>query len=163
MSEHQDEKWLDAQLRQAVDGTTPVFDAEAWKQKHAKEFQTLLRRSGQLDRSATSRTARLVLRSSMARLAIAAAVIVAVGILLVGRFVPGPVKPMAKSDPAGLQSPAQMVSMISLSAAFRRGGIDELDRQCERALERLGPRPNGVSMQELLKDISGIERERTSI
>ena len=163
MSERKDEKWLDNQLRRVVDGTTPVFDAEAWKQNHAREFQMLLGRSGQPDRSGTGRTVRLVLGSSAARLAIAAAVIVAVGILLVGRFAPGPVKPMAKSDSTGLQSPAQMVSMISLSAAFRRGGIDELDRQCDRALERLGPRPNSVSMQELLKDISGTEPERTSI
>ena len=163
MSQRKDEKWLDNQLRRVVDGTTPVFDAEAWKQKHSREFQTLLRRSGQTDQSGTSHTVRLVSRGSIGKLAVAATVIVAAGILLVGRFGPGPGQPTAKPDSVGLQSPAQMVSMISLSAAFRRGGIDELDRQCDRALERLGPRPNGVSMQELLKDISGLERERTSI
>jgi hypothetical protein len=163
MSERKDEKWLDNQLRRVVDGTTPVFDAESWKRKHSREFQTLLRRSGQPDQSGTSRTVRLVLRASTGRLAVAAAVIAAAGILLVGRFGPGPGRPVTAPQSVDLQSPARMVSLISLSAAFRRGGIDELDRQCDRALERLGPRPNSVSMQELLKDINGTEQERTSI
>jgi hypothetical protein len=30
-----------------------------------------------------------------------------------------------------------------------------LDKQCDRALERLGPRPTNVSMQELFKDLDG--------
>jgi len=163
MSERIDEKWLDNELRRVVDGTTPVFDAESWKQKHAREFEALLRRSEQPDQSGTRRTVRLVLRASMGKLAVAAAVIVAAGTLLVGRFGLGPGRPVMAPQSVDFQSPARIVSMIAFSAAFRRGGIDELDRQCDRALERLGPRPNGVSMQELLKDISGLERERTSI
>jgi hypothetical protein len=93
-----------------------------------------------------------MLRGSIGRLAIAAAVVATLGIFLIGRLEPVPDRPTARPDST---SPAQMVSMISLSAAFRRGGIDELDRQCDRALERLGPRPNSVSVQELLKDING--------
>jgi len=150
MNERKDEKWLDNQLQRAVDGTAPVFDAEAWKHKHAREFQTLLRRGGQPDQSGTNRTVWLVLSSPIAKLAIAATIIATAGILLVGRFGPGPDRPPAGFDPA---SPARLVSMIALSDAFRRGGIDELDRQCEQALERLGPRPSSVSMQEILKDI----------
>ena len=160
MNERKDEKWLDNQLQRAVDGTAPVFDAEAWKHKHAREFQTLLRRGGQPDQSGTNRTVWLVLSSPIAKLAIAATIIATAGILLVGRFEPGPDGPSARPAPA---SPAQMVSMISLSDAFRRGGIDELDRHCERALERLGPRLNSVSMQELFKDISSKDLERTNI
>jgi hypothetical protein len=154
MSERKDEQWLDEQLRRAVDGTTPVFDAGAWKEKHSREYQTLLHRSGQPDRSGTGRTIRLVLRSSTAKLAVAAAVVLAAGLLLIGRFEPGADRPVPDRPRDDLRSPAQMVSMISLSAAFRRGGIDELDRQCERAMEQLGPRPGSVSIQEVLKDIT---------
>ena len=152
MSEHKDEKWLDEQLQRVVNGATPVFDAQAWKRKYAREFQTLLGRSEQPSRSSTGRTVRLVFRGTIGKLAIAAAVLVAAGVLLVGRFAPAPVQPVPTSAPP---SPAQMVSMISLSAAFRQGGMEGLDRQCDRALERLGPRPNSVSVQELLKDING--------
>ena len=151
MSERKDEQWLDEQLRRAIEGTTPVFDAETWKQKHSQEFQTLRQRRTQPDRS---RAVRLVSRVSLAKLAIAAAVIAAVGLLLIGRLGPGPGEPVAGLPGNDFQSPARMVSMIALSAAFRRGGIDELDRQCERALEQLGPRPSSISMQEVLKEIT---------
>jgi len=155
MSEHKNEEWLDQQLQRAVNGTTPVFDAQVWKQKYAREFQTLLGRSGQPSRFGTSQTVRLVLRGSIGKLAIAAAVLATAGVLLVGRFGSTPVPPGSGPQPAAQQSPAQMVSMISLSAAFRSGGLEGLDKQCDRALERLGPRPNSVSIQELLKDING--------
>ena len=150
MSERKDEKWLDDQLQRAVDGATPVFDAQAWKRKYAREFQTLLGRKEHPSQSGTGHTVRLVLRGSLGKLAIAAAVLATAGVLLIGRFVFTPVQPVpALAQP----SPAQMVSIISLSVAFRQGGMEGLDKQCDRALERLGPRPNSVSMQDLLKDI----------
>jgi len=155
MSEHKDEKWLDEQLQRAINGSTPVFDAQAWKQKYSGEFQTLLDRGGQLNQSGARRTARVMLRGPISRLAVAAAVLVTAGILLVGRFGSAPVPPTSVPQPVAPQSPAQMVSMISLSAAFRQGGMEGLDKQCDRALEKLGPRPSSVSMQELLKDING--------
>jgi hypothetical protein len=155
MSEHKDEKWLDEQLQRAVDGVTPMFDAQAWKRKYAREFQILLGRSGQPNQSGTGRTVRVLLRGSTGRLAIAAAVLATAGVLLVGRFGPAPDGSTPARQPVASPSPARMVSMISLSAAFRQGGMEGLDQQCDRALERLGPRPNSVSMQELLKDIDG--------
>jgi hypothetical protein len=155
MSEHKDEKWLDERLQRAVDGATPAFDAQAWKQKYAREFQTLLGRSGQPNRLSTGPMVRLVLRGPIGKLAIAAAVIVAACVLLTGRFGSKPDGSTPVSPLAAQQSPAQMVSMISLSAAFRQGGMEGLDKQCDRAIERLGPRPSSISMQELFKDING--------
>lgn len=155
MSGHKDEKWLDEQFQRAVNGATPVFDAQAWKRKYAREFQTLQGRSAQPSQSGTGHAVRLILRGFMGKLAIAAAVLATAGILLLGRHGAVPVQPVAGLQPVARQSPAQMVSMISLSAAFRQGGMEELDKQCDRALERLGPRPNSVSMQELFKDLNG--------
>ncbi len=152
MSQRKDEKWLDQQLQRAVNGETPAFDAQAWKQKYAREFQTLLGRSGKPSPSGTGRAVRLVLRGSIGKLAIAAAVVATAGIFLIGRLEPGLDRPKARPDST---SPAHMVSMISLSAAFGQGGMEGLDKQCDRALERLGPRPTNVSMRELLKDIRG--------
>ena len=207
MSERKDEKWLDNQLQRAVNGSTPVFDAEAWKHRYAGEFETLLRRSGQPSRSGIGDMVRRVLkgyvrgshrqggslkaeglgdgwapvpdqspltgqaipklrlrlppvlthplRSSIGKIAIAATIIIAAGVLLVGRLGFTPDRPTPAPRPIAQDSPAQMVSMISLSAAFRTGGMEGLDKQCDRALERLGPRPTNVSVQDLLKDING--------
>ncbi len=155
MSEHKDEKWLDEQLQRAVDGVTPTFDAEAWKQKYAKEYEALLARSRQAGgRGKTSFTG-WVLKSQFGKVAIAAAIVITASVLVVSRSGSTSVPPGPGSLSRAQPSPAQMVSMISLSAAFRRGGIDELDKQCDRALKKLGPRPNSVSMQELLREMNG--------
>ncbi len=42
MSERKDERWLDDQLRRAIHGSTPQFDAQAWKAKHPDEYQNLV-------------------------------------------------------------------------------------------------------------------------
>lgn len=174
MSGRKDEKWLDEQLRRAVGSVTPTFDAEGWKRKYAGEFQTLLRRgqpsagcaphTNPQENAGVQRTpCILVLRRSVVKLAFAAAVLVGAGVLLLGRFGPRSEQPPGHPQQVVGQTPAQMVSMIALSTAFRRGGMEALDQQCERALEKLGPRPSSVSMQELLKDFSSTGKERTNI
>ena len=154
MNEHKDEKWLDEQLQRAVNGATPAFDAQAWKDKYAREYQMLITRRKRAVGWGLPHHGRLrILMGPFGKFAIAAAIIVAAGVLLAGRL--GPKPPTPGPQPVVQEAPAQMVSMISLSAAFRQGGMEGLDKQCERALERLGPRSTGVSMQALLKDISG--------
>jgi len=152
MSERKDKGWLDEQLRRAVNGATPAFDAEAWKQKYTREYKALLAGGKQTAGWGQPHSGRRILGVPFGKLAVAAAVLVAAGVLLLGRFGFTPVQPVPASAPP---SPAQMVSVLSLSAAFRQGGMEELDRQCDRAMERLGPRPGSVSMQELQKDING--------
>ncbi len=154
MSEHKDEKWLDAQLQRAVNGASPTFDAQVWKQKYAREYETLVGRSQQSVGWGKPHPTESLLRGLFGKVAIAAAIMIAAGVLLFGRFVGRPDASTPVSPVVAQPSPAQMISMISLSAAFRRGGIDELNKQCDRALERLGPRPTSVTVQELLKDIS---------
>ncbi len=154
MSEPKDEKWLKEQLQRAINGSTPVFDVKAWKQKYATEYETLLGRGKQKVERGLPHHVISILRGPFAKVAVTAAILLAAGILIVGRFGSTPVPPTPGSLPVTQQSPAQMISMISLSAAFRRGGIEELDKQCDRSLKQLGPRPTSVTVQELLKDIS---------
>lgn len=153
MSERKDEKWLDDQLQRAVHGSTPAFDAQAWKQKYAGEYQTLIARGRRTVGWGLPHRMVRIAKGPFGKVAIAAAILIAAGILLAGRF--GVTQPTLRPQATVQESPAQMTSMISLSAAFRSGGMEGLNRQCERAFERLGPRPSSVSMQELLKDING--------
>jgi hypothetical protein len=154
MSERKkDEKWLDEQLQRAVGASTPQFDAQAWKQKYAKEYEAILARGEQKVGWGLLCRATWILRSPFGKVAIAAAFVMGTGVLLTGRFATP--RPTAAPPVVAQPSPAQMVSMISLSAAFSLGGMEELDKQCDRAFEALGPRPSIVSVQELLKDING--------
>ena len=154
MSERKDEKWLDDELRRVVNTTRPEFDDEAWKEKYAKEYETLLARKQLAGRRDTGKPhrLRLIVHRPIGRLAVAASIILVVGLFLVRTEPPAP-KPVPPA--IAHAAPARMVSMISLSTTFRRGGMEALDKQFDRALDELGPRPNGALMADLLSDIEG--------
>jgi hypothetical protein len=146
MSERKDEKWLDNQLQRAIDGSTPAFDAEAWKRKHREEFRTLLARGKQ---DARSRWGKPHPTLWIGRLAVAAVVAVAVGLFVLGRNGHGPDKPPVSPGPVAESSPARMMSMMSLRMAYQRGGFDAVDRQLQDTLDEFRPRSSTVSVQEL--------------
>jgi len=150
MSERKDERWLDDQLRRAVHGDTPRFDAQAWKQKHAEEYQRLVARSagwGLPHRVGTGRWLRWGKPhpTTLIRLAVAAAIIMTIGLFVLRMH--RPEKPTSPSELAG-GSPAERMTMRSLSLAYEQGGFDELDRQLQNTLDEFGPRSSGVSLQE---------------
>lgn len=152
MSERKDEQWLDRQLQRAVDGTTPVFDAESWKQKHRDEYQELLSR-GRVARQSASHASpvRAVLGSWVGRLAVAATIAVAAGLFVLSRNGHGPEKQI---DPprAPTQAPARMMSMMSLRTAYQQGGFDALDRQLQNTLNEFRPRSSNVPIRELFRE-----------
>jgi len=153
MSERKDEQWLDGQLRRVINTTKPQFDAEAWKQKHAKEYEALVARgrSATVPPPARSRSSRTIWIGPVGKLAVAAAIIVAAG-LFFGRRGHETAGPVLMPPPVE-QSPAKMVTMMSLSTAFRRGGMEAVEKQFETVIEKLGPRPGGISMAELYRDL----------
>jgi hypothetical protein len=86
-------------------------------------------------------------------LAVAAVILIGVVVLLPqlpGRNEPDPVVPRA-----AVAGPARMVSMMSLRAAYLKGGQEGLGVQLDKALKHLGPRPNGLSMRDLFEDSDG--------
>jgi hypothetical protein len=154
MSERKDEKWLDDELRRVVNTTRPEFDDRVWKEKYAKEYETLLARKQSAARSGSAppHRLRLIVHGPIGSLAVAASIVLVVGLFLVRTEPPAP-KPVP--PPTAHAAPARMVSMISLSTTFRQGGMEALDKQFDRALDELGPRPNGALMADLLSDIEG--------
>jgi hypothetical protein len=94
---------------------------------------------------------RIIIRSRMIKIAAAAAVII-VGIGLRAFLVhQGP----GEQRGPDVNSPAKMMSAISLTMAYRRGGIDAVDEQCEKAIRMLGPRPLRLTLGQLLSENNG--------
>jgi len=94
----------------------------------------------------------IIIRSRMIKLAAAAAVIiVALGLtaVLVHQG------PGERSVPIVVKSPTKMMTAMSLTMAYRRGGIDAVDEQCEKAIRMLGPRPLRLTLGQLLKENNG--------
>ncbi|MEA3224562.1 MAG: hypothetical protein U9Q07_01330 [Planctomycetota bacterium] len=101
----------------------------------------------------SSSATRVMLRSRAAKLAAAAAIIIAVGLLIIQSNPPeqehAPTRNVAKS-------PAEMLSVMSLTMAYRRGGIEALDDQSSEAFDMLGSQPTKVSVRELLAESNGV-------
>ncbi len=94
-----------------------------------------------------------ILQSRTAKLAAAAAIIIAVGLLVIQSN-----PPEQAHAPTGnvAKSPAEMLSVMSLTMVYRRGGIEAMDDQSNEAFEMLGSQPTEVTVQELLAESNGV-------
>ena len=151
MSRKKDEKQMDKIISRTINSGKPEFDAEKWKQKYPEEFQMLQSMSKQDPPTRQPSIWRIVRHSPITKLAAAAVIIVGIGLIAV--FVhqgPGeqPVPKVAKS-------PAKMMSAMSLTMAYRRGGIEAVDEQCDKAIRMLGPRPLRLTLGQLLTENNG--------
>jgi hypothetical protein len=93
-------------------------------------------------------TARIITLSRMMKLTAAAAVIIVAISFYIARQGP--------SEQAGItkvlevaESPSEIMTMKSLTIAYRRGGIEGIENQCEKALKILGPQPASISLGDL--------------
>jgi hypothetical protein len=147
MNEQTDEKWLDELIAGSIDTSEPKFDAEKWKRKHAMEFQTLVDRRSERTSRGPLGLLRLLISHRITQVAAAAAIMITLG-LLIARLGPGEQGQVGKS-------PAEMVTTMSFRMAYRNGGMEALEKQCDDAVRLLGPsRPNS-SLADLARDLNG--------
>ena len=92
-------------------------------------------------------TIRIITLSRMIKLTAAAAVIIA-GISFYVHQGPGEQKDITIIAEVA-ESPAEIMTMKSLKIAYRRGGIEGIENQCEKALKILGPQPASISPADL--------------
>lgn len=169
MNEKKDEKWLDELISRTINSGKPEFDDEKWKQKYPEEFQMLKSRAAQrpltpsarrhpiltygVNYHTCKRVGRVVCKSTITKLAAAAIIIIAIGLFAVHR------RPVERIEPPEIpevtKSPAEMMTAMSLNIAYRKGGMEAVEKQCEKAFEMLRPQPAKVSIQELLAEFNG--------
>jgi len=95
----------------------------------------------------------IIIRSRMIKLTAAAAAVIIVGIGLLAIFVHQ--GPGEQAVPKVVKSPTKMMTAMSLTMAYRRGGIEAVDEQCEKAIRMLGPRPLSLTLGQLLAENNG--------
>jgi hypothetical protein len=105
-------------------------------------------------RSNKQSAAGIILLSRTAKLAAAAVIIVAVGLLMFYRNSPVPQQPPQKVSVA--KSPADMLTAMSLNMAWRRGGIEAVDEQSNKAFKMLGSKPAKATIEELRVELNGV-------
>lgn len=111
-------------------------------------------------RSNKQSVAGTILRSRVVKLAAAAVIFVAVSLLMV--YQNPPVQQQPPQTVSVAKSPAEMLTARSLMIAYRHGGIEAIDSQCEKAFEMLGQRRDTLNVKELFTEIE-IDLERTEL
>ena len=151
MSEQDKDKRLDEFISRAIDSGKVEFDAEKWKQRYPEEFGLLAsrRQSGSTGRF---NIWQLIYKSPVARFAVAAAVIIVVGLFIAHHSPNGQIETPQITQTT--KSPAELTKLICLNIALRDGGIEAVEKQFARALKMLGPRPNNPTMQDLYADLN---------
>ena len=151
MSGKNDDNRLDDIISRTINSGKPEFDAEAWKQKYPEEFQMLKSMSAEKEPVRRISIWRVVCQSPVTKFAAAAVIIIGIGLhaFLVHQ---GPGEP---PEPPYVKSPTKMTTAMSLTMAYRRGGIDAVDEQFEKAIRMLGPRPLRLTLGQLLSENNG--------
>jgi hypothetical protein len=150
------EKWLDEQLKKTIDSGKVKFDSEQWKRKYSAEYQELVSRAERRPDVQRFSWARSLIRAA------AVIAIVAFVILLTHRQSDKRVEPAVATFVED-RSPAMMMSRLSLTLAYNRGGLDAVDEQCKKASELLGQKNTNVSIADLLNDKNGDKPERNDL
>ena len=147
MNEQGKEQKLDDLISRTINTTQPEFDTEEWKQKHPDEFRTLVSRSAQRAPSLWSK----VSVSPLAKFAAVAVIIVAIGLCIVGRNTREQEPPRIANS---AKSPLEMMTEISLIGAYRKGGMEAVNKQCEQAFKKAGLRPGNLSVEQMLAEFN---------
>jgi hypothetical protein len=93
------------------------------------------------------------LKSHFTKIAFAALIILAIGFFVVHL---GRGKKIDTADVITVtESPAELLTMASLNMAYRRGGIEAIEKQCDEAIEKVGTPPPKITIKELLAEFNG--------
>jgi hypothetical protein len=152
MNTRKDERWLDELITRNIKSGSPRFDAQGWKQKYAEEFKSLSKYAAAQPDSRWFRFA-----------GAAAAITIAVSVTFFVFHRGTSEKPVRPTKSETAKSPAEMLTVMSLRMAYRRGGIEAVEEQSRRASEMLGPRPATATVQQLLKELENSQSERTEL
>jgi hypothetical protein len=151
MSDNND-KWLDEIISKIINTVKPQFDAEKWKQKYPDEFKMLQARNGKPSVHQFQWTT--IFKNPISKLAAAAIIILAFGLLILQSNKKEKIETVKVLNVT--QTSTEMLTLKSLTIAYRNGGIEAVEKQCDEAIEKLGFKPKKIAVQELISDIDGV-------
>jgi hypothetical protein len=102
----------------------------------------------------------IIVRSRMTKFA-AALIVIAIGLLVIHSS-PRP-QPGTDTVPREAKSAGEMMTAMSLRIAYRRGGLEAVDKQCDKAFSMLGLETSRISIRELLRESNGEGPERKEL
>jgi len=157
MKSSNEKRDLEERIRDAIGTEEVTFDFDKWKASHQHQIEQF--------KSSISREAAepaqvsiwlIIAKSRLTRFAAAAVVIVAIGILLYPKE-PDIVVERPKTVRVE-KTPAELMSVISLSMAFRDGDMEAMEKQFEKAEKKLRPGPRErITIDQLICELEECE------
>jgi hypothetical protein len=97
---------------------------------------------------------KVIIRNRIMRpIAAAAVIVVVISLFIVHRGPDEEVDTVIVSN--STKSAAELLTVASLNMAFRRGGIEAVEKQCEQVIDKLGLQPARIRVEELLAEFNG--------
>jgi hypothetical protein len=152
MNKQENEKRLDELISRTINTEKPQFDAEKWKQKYPEEYQALISRASEKAPTHRPNILRITLRNPITRIAAAAMILIAVTFFSIRQDQDRQEQPGIRK---ATQSPAEMMTAMSLTIAYRKGGMEAVEEQYDKAYKQLGPRPKSLSVEQILSEFNG--------
>ncbi len=152
MDKGKNEKHLDELISRAINTKEPQFDAEKWKQKYPEEYQALLSLAAEKAPTHRPNIWKITLRNPIIRIAAAAMIIIAVTFFSIRQDQDRQEGPGIRK---ATRSPAEMMTAMSLTIAYRKGGMEAVEEQYNKAYKQLGPRPKSLSVEQILSEFNG--------
>ncbi|HUT29305.1 MAG TPA: hypothetical protein VMX13_05895 [Sedimentisphaerales bacterium] len=102
-----------------------------------------------------------IMTNRATRLATAAVVIVLIGFVIVHQAARRQIDGQPFTDAA--KSPGEMMTAMSLNIAYRKGGLEAVEKQGDRAFKMLRLQPTSISVRQLLEEFDSGEVERKEL
>jgi hypothetical protein len=127
-----------------------VVGAEGDKRAFANILQAFAKSKAKRSAATRPNVRKIIMKSKITKLAAAAVIVIAVGFLVIHTRP----SPQTRTDGASqaAKTPGEMLTVLSLNIAYRKGGMDAVEKQYETAFKILGPRLTSISVQDLLAE-----------
>lgn len=101
---------------------------------------------------------KLILKNPIAKLAVAAVIIITVGLFIV--YLGPDEQAPADKDIIIAKSPAGMTSFLSMSLAYKKNGLAGLEEHCEKAAKAMPKETPKITLSDILKELNNNKNKR---
>lgn len=154
MKPSKEERDLDERIRSAIGAEEVTFDFDKWKAGHQSQIEQF-KASISKDTAETGRVSiwRVIAKSRLTKFAAAAVILVAAGLFFIHDKPTGQTQDNVQVEVA--KSPIEMIKAKSLNLAYRRGGMEAVERQYDEAFKNAGPRPAKLTIEDVFAEFNG--------
>ncbi len=94
----------------------------------------------------------IVARSRIAQISVAAVIIIAVSFFQIARNHDNQTMNHIKAQ---IKTPAETLTLVSINAAYHKGGLEAVEKDYEQVYEKMVPWPRRVTISELFEELNG--------